>query len=284
MSPRILLFTSLAAAPIAIAQMSIPHRDTILGNEPLRRLDTGERDQPKSNEVSVVLEDEDALSKSPENSIPPQEISPESKAVEKQNPPPPPTAQPPILVTGRPPEQAEFVVEAFTPTDSEKHEAPEKGVKVRVVDIQGGNGPIDPGQVKLLFPFPPKPLTPAPVGWTYDTTANVPSFMEEVELSPGSKLTLKIHPHVLIPIADGKNIFEVSEPGFDPSLGYQQTRTVGTILATSVVQLEDDSKQLGAAIERLQELLTSLPSPEPESEIPVATPAKEPGPLFPKKR
>lgn len=273
-----LLLTGLltAAAPVAMAQVSVPRGDDGgPGVTPMRRLDSGAQ-KPKTNEVSVVLDDADPTPKSPEAPKPKVAATPPKTAPVE----PPGDAVPhPVLVTGKPPEHAELVAEPETSPAPPKSE---KGVKVKIVDVQGGKGPIDASQVKLLFPFPPKPLAAAPAGWAFDASGNAPAFLEEVELAPGSKLTLKIHPHVLIPVADGKEVFEVNEPGFDPSLGYQQVGTVGTILATSVAQLEEDSRQLGAAIDRLQELLTSLPSPEPESEIPVATPVKD-SPLLKKR-
>jgi len=55
----------------------------------------------------------------------------------------------------------------------------------------------------------------------------------------------------------------VNEPGYTADLGYRQNTTVGAILATSIRQLEDDSRQLGTAIDQLQQLLVSLPQQEP---------------------
>ena len=68
-------------------------------------------------------------------------------------------------------------------------------------------------------------------------------------------------------------MFTISEPGFDPSLGYQQTSTVGSILANSIRQLDEDAKQLGNAIDNLQQLLVSLPKPEPAPPTEPAKPA-----------
>jgi hypothetical protein len=166
---------------------------------------------------------------------------------------------------------------------------------VRVEKLQTGTGNIDPSQVKLLAPFPAKPLAQAPAGWRLEASENAPPITREVELSPGNKITLTVRPHLLVPDVNGTSVFNVPEPGFDASLGYRQNATVGAILAHSVRQLEDDSKELGAAIDQLQQLLVSLPKPEPQPEpqpepkpelkpkpkpkpIPKAKPASAPSP------
>ena len=229
--------------------------------EHLTRLD-GEI--PKTSEVSVVLDDV---------GVPPAVLEDPSK---KANvPPPEPAAPEPLLVTGTPPAHAELVKEPL-PESSD----PEKGVAVQVVKLQSGKGPIDPEKVKLLAPFPAKPLSDIPAGWVLDASGKAPPFTREIEFSPGSKITLNIRPHVLIPAADGVTQFSLDEPGFDPGLGFHQASAVGTILATSIGQLDEDSKQLGTAIDRLQQLLVSLPTPPPEA--PIAAPI--PGPTVPKKR
>jgi hypothetical protein len=65
----------------------------------------------------------------------------------------------------------------------------------------------------------------------------------------------------------------VAEPGFDPALGYRQNTTVGAVLSRSIRQLDEDSKNLGAAIDNLQQLLVSLPRQEPEPVVEPAEPA-----------
>jgi len=130
--------------------------------------------------------------------------------------------------------------------------------------------------VKLSAPFPAKPLSQPPVGWRLDTSDSAPPFTREVEISPGSKITLTIRPHLLVPDADGAQVFTVSEPGYDNALGYQQTATVGAILSESIRQLDEESKQLGTAIDSLQQLLVSLPKPEP---LPEPKPETKPAPI-----
>jgi hypothetical protein len=143
---------------------------------------------------------------------------------------------------------------------------PPAGLAVRVEKLQEGKGNIDPSKVKLLAPFPAKPLSAPPAGWRLEASESAPPLTREVELSPGKKITLKIRPHILVPEADGITVFNVPEPGFDSVLGYCQKDTVGALLSKSVQQLDDDSKQLGYAIDKLQQLLVSLPKAETQVE------------------
>ena len=265
MKNRLLLFgISCVSLATVSAQESAPGEvDPVV--ERLTRLDGG---KPKTSEVSVVLDDVGIPL------VPPEELKP------APGEPPAPagteaTADKPVLVTGKPPEHAELLKE--TPAEPTE---PEKGVAVQVEKLQSGKGPVDPRQVKLLAPFPAKPLSEPPAGWMLDASGKAPAFTREIELSPGSKITLNIKPHVLVPIADGATQFSLDEPGFDASLGFHQPSTVGTILSTSIRQLDEDSKQLGDAIDRLQQLLVSLPTPPPAP--PAAVPVPEPA--TPKKR
>ena len=203
------------------------------------------RDQEKPNEVSVTL---DPVG---ETLAP---VKDESK---------------PVLVTGKAPEETAIAAPPEqAPPDAVATEPeapkPENELAVRVEKLRTGKGAIDPAQVKLLAPFPAKPLAQAPAGWRLDASDSAPPFTREVEVSPGSKITLTIRPHLLIPDADGAKVFTISEPGYENTLGYQQTATVGAILANSIRQLDEESKQLGTAIDSLQQLLVSLPKPEPQ--------------------
>jgi hypothetical protein len=180
-----------------------------------------------------------------------------------------PAAQP-VPATDMPPEKAEPVREKDHPTPEPKPEEPDasappsrQGLAVRVENIQIGIGGIDPSQVKLHAPFPAKPFAKAPAGWCYKPSENAPPFTREVELSPGNRITLTIRPHLLVPEADGTNVFNVREPGFDALLGFHQNATVSAILSHSIRQLEDDAKQLGITIDNLQQILVSLPKPQP---------------------
>jgi hypothetical protein len=162
--------------------------------------------------------------------------------------------------------------EATTPEEPPQKE-PESGVAVTVEKMSTGAGSIDPGQVKLLAPYPAKPLAPPPTGWRLDTSETATPFTREIEISSGSKITLTIRPHLLVPDADGAQVFNIAEPGYEAALGYQQISTVGAILSNSIQQLDEDSKHLGQSIDRLQQLLISLPKSENESKsVPVAKP------------
>lgn len=150
----------------------------------------------------------------------------------------------------------------------------QEGLSVRVETLQTGQTKIDPKQIKLLAPFPAKPLSQPPSGWHLEASESAPPFIREVEVAPGSKVTLTIRPHFLVPDANGSSVFTISEPGYKSALGYQQADTVGAILANSLKQFEKDSIHLGNAIEGLEQLLISLP--KTEIEPPVNLPATPP--------
>lgn len=222
------------------------------------------RDSGTPNEVTVVLDPV---------GTPPAVVSAETKSEPVADAAM--KADQPVLVTGTPPDEAQLIKEtpaaaapdvtAEPATDSiadTPAPEPRKGLSVRVEKLQTGTGNIDPTQVKLLAPFPAKPLADAPAGWLMESSENAPPFTREVELSPGNKITLTIRPHLLVPAANGADVFQVSEPGFDASMGYHQDATVGAVLSHSIRQLDEDSKQLGAAIDNLQQLLVSLPKEE----------------------
>lgn len=183
-----------------------------------------------------------------------------------------------VLVTGKPPEgagvgslpQQESQDAIMVPPDANSTTS-ETGLSVRVESLHTGNGTIDPAQVKLLAPFPAKPLAQPPAGWRLAASGTAPPFTREVEIAPGSKIILTIRPHLLVPDSDGAQVFSVSEPGYDCALGYQQTATVGAILSNSIRRMDDESKQLGTAIDNLQQLLISLPKP---ASLPVIEPIK----------
>lgn len=237
----ILTLTALAAAGSAQNAPKDPPPDPVL--EAIQEFEN--RDRGQTNEVTVVLD--------PDDEAP----VPIAKIV-KQEPADPPEAAAP----------AEEEPTAETASVDETPAEPETGLAVRVENLQTGDGMLDASQVKLLAPFPAKPISSPPAGWLLDPSESAPPFTREVEISPGSKITLTIRPHLLVPDADGAERFSISEPGYDASLGYRQAATVSAILATSVAQLEEDSLHLGVAIEELEQLLISLPKPEPEPEKP----------------
>ncbi len=258
MNPRLAILTlTLIATPWTTAQKVVqePQEDPV--QAAIREFNRRDSNTSGlSNEVTVVLEPatEPII-------VPP-------PAAGNEEPAPPKAA---VLVTGRAPEGTELIEETGPPAPVEQipeepAPAPRKGLNVRVEKIQTGTTTIDPSKVKLLAPFPAKPLAQPPAGWRLETSENAPPFTREVELSPGKSITLTVHPHLLVPDTHGTDTFTVSEPGFDPALGYRQDATAGAVLATSIRQLDEDSKQLGNVIDNLQQLLVSLPKPEPEPE------------------
>jgi hypothetical protein len=143
-----------------------------------------------------------------------------------------------------------------------------EGVTVSV-DPGSGSSPMDAKSVKLLAPFPAKPLATPPAGWRLEHPKDLPAFTREVPLSNGTRIQLSIRPHLLVPDADGTQVISVNEPGFEAGKRYAQTATTAAVLATSIERLDDDSRKMGEAIDRLEQLLGSLPAtPAP----PVATP------------
>lgn len=260
---------AILGAPLAVAQnvsTGEPQVDPVLDAiQKFNELDKKE----KANEVTVVLDAEG------------ESVAPVPAAEEAKPEAVPEEIKPPVLVTGKPPEAEEQAAPAPAPVAepakaivaTEEPPRAKDGLSVSVEKLQTGTGSIDPTQVKLLAPFPAKPLAAAPAGWHLDASDSAPPFTREVEISPGTKVTLTIRPHLLVPDADGANVFAIPEPGYDNALGYQQTATVGAILSNSIRQLDEDSKRLGNAIDNLQQLLVSLPKPaeEPQPEAKPAT-------------
>jgi hypothetical protein len=153
--------------------------------------------------------------------------------------------------------------------------APEpEGVTVQVEAGTDGTTKVDAKAVKLLAPFPAKPLFQAPAGWRLEHPAEVPTFVRPVDLANGTRISLAIRPHLLVPDADGENVIAVDEPGYDPALSYAQTGTMGAVLSSSVDAMEADSRRMSDALDRLSQLLGSLPAPEPPP-APAPSPAKK---------
>ena len=98
-------------------------------------------------------------------------------------------------------------------------------------------------------------------------------------ISSSVLLAFGVPPAMASASVHGAEVFTISEPGYENALGYQQTATVGAILSNSIRQLDEESKQLGTAIDNLQQLLVSLPKPEPQPE-----PQPESKPVINRKR
>lgn len=236
------------------------------------------REPRKSNEVTVVL-DAPSFDEPMEESAPPPPEPPPA-LIDNLDSLPPATPEP----EAEKKEMKETAPEEAPPAPPAEPQSPsafpkKQGVIVSVEKLQSPTGPIDPADVKLLAPFLAKPKFKTPEGWKLETVSTAPPFNREVEIAPGSKVTLAIRPHVLIPDTDGATTFPVNEPGYDSALGYEQTATISALLSKSIHQMETDSKQMGDAIDSLQQLLVSLPkppAPEPSVEnAPVAKPVKK---------
>lgn len=230
----------LGAGSFAIGQYEgeIEVPETIL--EAIR--DNQERSKETANEVTVVLPPPaaDASSEDPEN--------PEGLAAD---------ADPEQV---RPDENVAAIPESETGVEVAAGEPSSQGPEVRVQPLRDLAGrTISPDEVTISTPFAAKPLgTPAP-GWKLVSSPQAPRFTQNVEIAPGTWLTLSIRPHVLAPDADGRTAFQIQEPGFDSKQGYRQSATVGASLASSIERLESDSLTLGKVIADLEQILISLP-------------------------
>jgi hypothetical protein len=153
--------------------------------------------------------------------------------------------------------------------EEEPQPAAPEGVTVSV-EPGSGSGPVDAKSVKLLAPFPAKPLTAPPAGWRLEHPKDLPAFTREIPLSNGTRIQLSIRPHLLVPDADGATVITVNEPGFEPDKRYAQTATTAAVLGPAVERLDDDSRKMSEAIDRLEQLLGSLPAAEvPRAAVPV---------------
>jgi len=168
--------------------------------------------------------------------------------------------EPPMV----PVDSDEPVSVAATPPEAPAEDAapaPE-GVTVNVEPGSTAGGAVDAKAVKLLAPFPAKPLSHPPAGWRLEHPKEVPAFTREVPLSNGTRIQLSIRPHLLVPDADGTNVIAVQEPGYEAEKRYAQTGTMTAVLSTSIEQLDKEALHMGEAIDRLEQLLGSLPATE----------------------
>lgn len=264
-----ILALTLLTAVWSAAQTSPPDPDADPIQAAIDQFESNRRNKSKPPaEVSVVL--------------PPPDPKTAPVVIEaKPEPTPKDTPKAPVLVIGKAPQDAEEPKDAKiaeepappTTTPDDSPPKPRKGLEVRVEKIKVGSESLDPSLVKLHAPFPAKPLNQAPAGWHLETSKTAPPFTRDVELAPGKQITLTVRPHILVPDTNGAGVFNIPEPGFDPSLGYHQNATVGAVIADSIRQLDDDAKELGTVIDHLQQLLVSLPKPEP---APAPAPATKP--------
>lgn len=228
--------------------------------EAIRKFENARNKKPA--EVTVVLE--------PPTDAP--ALIPQPDLQQDSQPDIPTTTEPPAPIT---PDTPSTETPAHPPSDPTPLQP--TGVSVSVRKLESGGRPLDTTKLKIHAPFPAKPLAQPPHGWLIEPSDNIPPYAREVELEPGKTITLSVKPHVLVPQADGFDTFIVPEPGYDPALEYRQNATIGAVLAGSLRQLDTDSKQLGLALDQLQQLLISLPKPKarPVSSEP-DSPAQEP--------
>lgn len=175
----------------------------------------------------------------------------------------------PLLLAADPLEEVAETVDATGSEPQVESAAGPIGVRV---EVEGGRADAESSEVRLLAPFPAKPLASPPDGWKLSQPESAPPFSKPVTLANGDTVHLTIRPHVLVPDDDGEQVFALSEPGYDPGQGYAQRDTIGAVLADSIAALDHNAQRLGEASRLLDELLTSLPAPAPTEEPEIVEP------------
>ncbi|NWK54866.1 hypothetical protein HW115_04550 [Verrucomicrobiaceae bacterium N1E253] len=141
-----------------------------------------------------------------------------------------------------------------------------EGIQIQVEKVASSSGGTNNGgEIKVYSPFPAKPLDTPPLGWKFvPASSGVDPYRTTVKLSDEKSVDLSITPYVLVPASDGRNVIRIAEPGYRPELTYMQNETIGAILQHSTEEIEHTEKQTSQAINRLQQLLSSLPqTPQP---------------------
>jgi len=212
-----------------------------------------------ANEVTVVLEPPAAAEPRKDPGVSPDEPDSENEDLPKKA----------ILVNGKPPVENVEIDEQTSEESTEESPVPAEenlGPRVRIQSIRKGDGKIDPETIKVRSRFPAKSLIQAPPGWQLEPDETAPAFTQDVEIQPGTFISLDIAPHVLVPAADGVESFAITEPGYEASKGYQQENTVSAVLSESIDQLDRDAVRIGNVLSDLNRLLGSLPKPQTEEE------------------
>lgn len=162
-------------------------------------------------------------------------------------------------------EELELEEEGMTADEGEDTVKDEdEGIQIQVEKTAGKSGVrTQEGKVKIEAPWPAKPISVPPVGWKFapDTKGSEP-FRTQVELASGNTVDLSITPYMLVPISDGRSAIKISEPGYDAALQFAQENTLGVMLQSSLVEIENHEKNAADVIQRLQQLLSSLPRKE----------------------
>lgn len=143
--------------------------------------------------------------------------------------------------------------------DSEQNK--DGGIQIQVEKTAGKSGAKGKkGAVKVYSPWPAKPISNPPAGWKFaPAPEGTEPFRTQVKLDSGNTVDLSITPYVLVPISDGKTSIKIFEPGYDPIQKFSQQSTLGVMLLNSTTEIENHEKDAADAIQRLQQLLSSLP-------------------------
>lgn len=112
--------------------------------------------------------------------------------------------------------------------------------------------------LKLLTPWAPKPMQPAPLGWRYIPETADKSYPLTVTLSSGKTLSLKVAPYALVPV-ESSFVVQACEPGYQPERGYQQDTSISARLENTTQTLETAAESLNESIKNLSSLVDSLP-------------------------
>lgn len=122
--------------------------------------------------------------------------------------------------------------------------------------------PLVDGAGEILLPYRPKPILPAPIGWTFRRADDsVKNWQTELILADGKTIKLEITPYLLAPASLGGLQVAVDEPGFSRERVDGQSRAIGGILVDCKHELDAVVLELDEALAELDELLLSLPEP-----------------------
>ncbi len=116
----------------------------------------------------------------------------------------------------------------------------------------------DHSEVTLHTPWKPKPMQDAPRGWRYIMGHKEQAYPATILLSNKKKIKVDIIPYVLAPEESDQTALVV-EPGYLPELGYAQTKSVSATISSSNKELEFAEQQLETSIQKLKQLMVSLP-------------------------
>ena len=144
---------------------------------------------------------------------------------------------------------------------SEDTETADEGIHLQV-DQFPDEGAAKKGtqEPRITAPWPAKPDQNIPNGWKLvPAPESLNDFKISVNLEDGQTVHLTMTPFVLAPRKGGSVIAAVVEPGFDPVQFDQQEKTMGALLSSATIQLEQKEKQAAVVIDQLQQLLSSLP-------------------------